>query len=168
MKQSSSFSGLAASPAGESFGFTPTGPSRTTADFLRQNANILADAHFQRETHRQQTDLVALCAQRDTVLDTLDAYTQHWLATAAPDEGTDAEMENYQVILDVLQRAIQSAQATLDLCHWTARQYTHRLLMDLDRYAELEHLRSEVQRLIVSSELSDAALINVGKTAFAL
>lgn len=159
--QTSSLSGLRASPARENFVLPPT---TTPSSFLRQNANILADAHFQREIERLENYLVAMRTKRDAVQQVVDDYVEQWLATASPLTELDSELGNYRSFCEILEEALNLGEGTLDLCRWMARQCTFRLQMDIDRYVELDVLRGENHRLTYLLELTDEALLNLGRT----
>ncbi len=164
MTQTSEFAGLHASPAGENFVLPHT---RIHNSFLRQNANILVDAHFQREIERLETYLTALRAKRDAVQQVVDDYAEHWLDSATPGTELDPELGTYRSFSEILEEALNLGEGTLGLCTWMACQCTFRLQMDIDRYLELDVLRGENQRLTRLLDLTDMALINVGKTKFA-
>lgn len=66
------------------------------------------------------------------------------------DETIDEELAQYRAVAEMLAVCETSTEGLVDLCEWLAGRYetllSENLQMDLFAYAELQHLRSDMER----------------------
>lgn len=136
--------GLHTSPDGGNFA---PDPPQTPEEFLRQNAKILTDAYFQGEIEGLRLKLAEWQDLRGQVEGWVVKEMETNLATAGLEEEPGPLLDSYLFVRDILDEVTSVLQAVIDLCLWLARQYTHRLQMDVDAYLKLKSLKERCRHL---------------------